>query len=298
MKIFYLIFVISFYCTSIKSQTVIVSGQCMTGAIVLNPNGTMDGKPAYSGTGTVEGIPGIQVNVYWLASDNLWVLDFDGQPYFQNPCTANLPSSTGVPGCPWSPVEGQTCTGATLLAINGLGTLAVTFTSFTAKIDRQQVLINWKTAIEINNKGFDIQRSPDGSYWNSIGFVNSNLNPAAEKSYQFSDLKPLPGKSFYRLRQVDLNDKYLYSKVVSVNFLKSGFYSLSGNPGNNIYKVNIEATTEKIELSVLDAGGKTVMKKMTGLGVQILDLNKFPPGIYLLRIIKGTDMITEKLVKF
>jgi hypothetical protein len=299
MKIFYFIFLIAFYSNSIKSQTVIVSGQCMTGSIVLNPIGNVDGKPAYESTGTVDGNAGVQVDVYWMpAPDNLWVLAFDGQPYFQNSCNTAIPWNTDNPACPWTAVTGQTCTGASPLAINGLGTLAVTLAGFTARIDNKQVILNWKTASETNNKGFEIRRSPDGINWNNIGFVNGNMNSAIERSYQFSDLDPLAGENFYRLRQVDLDGKYLYSIVASVDFIKSGFYSISGNPGNNIYRLNIETTAEKVELSIFDAGGKMVMIKTTGAGVQTIDISKFSSGVYLLRVRKGIDMFTEKLVKF
>jgi hypothetical protein len=299
MKPFYLLLIILFYAPSIKSQTVIVSGQCMTGSITLDPIGDIDGKPAYEGTGTVDGIAGVTVDVFWMpAPDNLWVLAFDGQPFFQNSCDTTLPWGTGNAACPWTSVAGQSCTGASPLTINGAGALSVNLISFTAKIDNKQVIVNWKTSGETNNKGFDIQRSPDGINWKNIGFVNGNLNSAIERSYQFGDLKPLQGKNFYRLRQVDLDGKYSYSIVVSVNFLKAGFYSIYGNPGNGIYQVNFDVTTEKIELSMIDAGGKRMMTKTTGAGVQTIDISNFPSGIYLLRIRKGTDLFTEKLVKF
>lgn len=299
MKIFCYIFLIIFCCKSLKSQTVIVSGQCITDTIVLNPNGTMDGKPVYSGIGTVAGISGTQVNVYWLASDNLWALDFDGQPYFQNSCGTSLPPATGDPACVWSSVIDQPCSGAIILSITGLGTtLAVTLTGFTATINNKHIIVNWKTAGESNNNGFEILRSPDAINWNSIGFVNRNTGSPVEKIYQFLDLKPLNGRNYYRLLQVEQDGKKVYSRIVSVNFLKSGFCTISGNSGNNIYQVNLDATTEKVKLFVIDASGKRVMAKTTVAGIQTIDLTKFPPGIYMLRIIKGTDLFIEKLVKY
>ena len=299
MKKIYAILLISFFCSTIKSQTVVVSGQCITGTIILNPIGNIDGKPAYEGTGTVAGIAGVQVNVFWMpAPDNVWVLAFDGQPYFQNSCNTALPRSTGSVACPWTAVTGQTCTGAGALSITGLGTVPVNITSFTARAENKIVIVNWKTTSETNNKGFEIQRSADGINWTNIGFVNGNINSSIERSYQFNDLKPLPGKNFYRLRQVDLDGKSSYSIVASVTFLKSGFYSIAGNAGNNIYQVNIENTSHKVELSVVDASGKRLLTKITGTGMQTIDISKFPQGIYWLRIQKGTDLFTEKLIKF
>ena len=176
--------------------------------------------------------------------------------------------------------------------------MSVHLISFTATVHNKQVILNWKTATETNNKGFDIQRSSDGISWKNIGFVNGSINSVVERSYQFSDLEPLRGKNFYRLRQVDADGKYSWSKVASVNFFKSGFYTITGNPGNGIYQVTIEATNEKVELSLLDAGGKRVKIKTTGARVQTINISNFPSGIYLLRIRKGTDLFNEKLVKF
>jgi len=300
-KPLYLLFItLLFIASSIKSQpVVIVSGECMTGSITLDSIDLMNGRPVYENAGTVDGNTAVQIDVYWMpAPDNLWVLAFDGQPYFQNSCDTTLPWSTGNVACPWTPVAGQPCTGASPLAINGSGALLVHLISFTARVDNKQVIVNWKTASETNNKGFDIQRSPDGINWKNIGFVNGSLNSSVEKSYQFGDLKPIRGKNFYRLRQVDLDGKYSYSKVAAVNFLTSGSYSISRNPGNGIYQVAIEPTNEKVELSLHDAAGKRMITKTTGAGVQTIDISNFPSGIYLLRIRKGTDLFTEKLVKF
>ena len=93
-NLFYLLLFIFFHITSPKAQTVDRFRSCITGTITLNSIGDIDGKPAYENTGTVEGIAGVQVDVYWLTPDNLWVLAFDGQPYFQNSCTSALPPST------------------------------------------------------------------------------------------------------------------------------------------------------------------------------------------------------------
>ncbi len=299
MRKLYLLFFFSIYVNTIQSQTVTVSGECMTGSIVLSPIQDVNGKMAFGGMGTVGGFAGVQVNVYWMpAPDNLWVLAYDGQPYFQNACNTSSPSSTGNISCPWSAVSGQTCTGASPLDIAVAGVLPVTIMNFTARINNKQVVLNWKTASENNNKGFEIERSQDGVNWNGIGFVGGNINSSVERSYQFSDVNPLSDKAVYRLRQVDQDGKFSYSIIASVHYLKSGFYSIAGNAGNNIYQLNIEATTEKVRLSLFDAGGKKLVFKPAATGVQYIDISKFPSGIYLLQIRKGTETFTEKLIKF
>lgn len=288
-----------FSSTSIQSQTVVVSGACMTGSIVLNPIDSLNGKPVYEGTGTVADSTGVQVDVYWMpAPDSLWVLAFSGQPYFRDSCNITTPPPTDG-SCAWTAVTGFSCTGTAPLNIIGTGTLPIKITSFTARKNGKEVALNWQTANEINNKGFQIQRSAAGISWTNIGFVNGSLNSSIEKNYQFSDASPLPGKNFYRLAQLDIDNKASYSVIVSVNFLQSGFYSISNNPGNGLFRLHIETGTGMVDFSVIDAGGRQIMSKVNNsAGDQTIDISNFSAGIYFLRIIKGADLFTEKLVKF
>jgi hypothetical protein len=271
----------------------------MAGTIVLINIGDIDGKPAYEGSGTVDEIEGVQVDVYWMpAPDNLWVLAFDGQPYFQNSCNSALPWGTVNVACPWDPVSGQSCTGGSPLTITGSGALAVHLISFTAKVNNGQTIVNWKTATETNNKGFYIQRSPDGVNWKNLGFVKGNVNSATANNYQFTDAAPLPGRNFYRLLQVDLDNKSTYSSVVTVNIVKSGFYFVSNNPGNGLYNLHLEAGAEKVDFLVTDAAGRVIISKANNdAGDQTIDISTAPSGIYLLRLKRGADFFTEKLVK-
>ena len=301
MKPYYLLCIpFLLYTPSIKSQpVVIVSGQCINAPVTLDSIGVMDGKPVYEGTGTVDGNAGVLVDVYWMpAPDNLWVLAFDGQPYFQDSCDTPLPPASGG-SCAWAHVTGQPCTGVPPLDITGTGTLSVKITSFTALKKDKEVVLNWQTASEINNKGFQIQRSANGIDWTNIGFVNGNFNSSVAKNYRFSDVYPLSGRNFYRLVQFDIDNKASYSFIVSVNMLQPGFYSISNNPGKGLYRLHIEAGTNRIDFSVIDAGGKQIMSKFNNsAGDQLIDISKFSSGIYFLRILKGTNSFTEKLVKF
>ena len=285
--------------TSVTSQTVMVSGEYITGTVTLDPVGDVDGKPAYEGAGTLDGIPDVQVSIFWIpAPDNVWVLAFDGQPYFQNSCNTGMPPTTGNTACPWTPVAGQTCTGTDPLSIVGTGTLAVKLTAFNARKDNDDVLLNWITVTELNNKGFEIQRSADGINWEKIGFVAGVINSSIERNYQFIDARPVSGKNFYRIVQFDLDNTLTYSDIVVVKYSQAAFYSLLNNPGNGLFKINIEPVSEKIMLSVMDNAGRRIMNRSgSAPGLQIVDITNYPAGIYLLQIQKGTDLFTERLMK-
>ncbi|HEU4902275.1 MAG TPA: T9SS type A sorting domain-containing protein [Flavisolibacter sp.] len=296
MRYIYTLFLFLFLASAVFGQTIAVSGLCMSGTITLNKTIDVEGKVAYEGTGTVAGTAGVAVSVFWIgAPDNVWVLAFDGQPYFQSPCDRSTPPSTSNPSCPWSAVPDMPCTGGTALSITGTGTLPVRLVSFTAGKSGRQVQLNWQTASETNNRGFDVQRSKNGSDWTTIGFVAAGLNAAAGQAYHFEDASPLSGKNFYRLVQYDLDNRSTQSSVVGVDFSANGFYTLQ-HPGNGRYQLTIESESP-VELSVVDLSGRKLFGKTAGQGVHAIDLSAFAKGIYLLQLKKDQQVLTEKLIK-
>ncbi|MDP4115324.1 MAG: T9SS type A sorting domain-containing protein, partial [Bacteroidota bacterium] len=99
--------------------------------------------------------------------------------------------------------------------------MPVELTSFVAKSDPKGVVLNWETATEVSNHGFDVERAlvnADGKTGNfsKLGFVNGNGNSNSPKSYSFVDNKAVYGKYVYRLKQVDTDGKFEYSKNVEV----------------------------------------------------------------------------------
>jgi hypothetical protein len=297
MRIFYSAIIAFFFHLSLKAQSVDVAGECISGIITLNSIGDVNGKPAYQGMGTVDGAAGVTVSIYWLeAPDNVWVIDFDGQPYFQNTCNFASPPATGS-SCPWTSVIGTTCTGGTALSVTGSGvTLPVKLTSFSATQINYQALLIWKTATEINNNGFEVQRSIDGNGWMMIGFVNGVGNSASETTYQFIDSTHLAGKNYYRLLQHDIDGHGLYSSVVSVDFTNEIYYRLANNPGTGIYQLNIRSQ-RPVELFVSDMQGRRLSSNIVWSGIYQLNISKYPTGIYLLQIKDDNEIITRKLIK-
>lgn len=268
----------------------------MTGTITLNKIADVDGKVAYEGTGTVAGTAGVTVDIFWMgAPDNVWVLAFDGQPYFQSPCDRSTPPSTSNPSCSWSAVPAMTCTGGTALAITGSGTLPIRLVGFTAAKAGRQVQLNWITASETNNKGFEVHRSRNGADWTMIGFVNGAGNSATERTYHFTDATPVTGRNYYRLQQRDLDNQSAYSSIVSVDLSAGVFYTLQ-HAGNGRYQLNIDAT-EPVEISVVDLNGRKLFGKTVVQGLHPVDLSPYAKGIYLLQIKKDTELLTEKLIK-
>ncbi|MGJ7031950.1 hypothetical protein [Niabella hirudinis] len=171
-KIFFLFAVLLFVYTA-TAQSIIFGGACASGSITLAKNGTQDGKPAYSGQGTVAGNSGVDVVVRWQAADNVWVLAFGGQPYLFNTCTTSLPPGTANASCPWQVADPLPCASPAPLSLTGDVALSVAFGSIVARVQNRRLYVNWTTRTEFNNDHFEIEASQDGKQFTTIATVKS-----------------------------------------------------------------------------------------------------------------------------
>ena len=101
--------------------------------------------------------------------------------------------------------------------INGL-TIPVELISFTGAVLENKIQLSWQTATEINNQGFDIERSSDSKTFTAIGTVEGNGTTTELHEYSFSDKPTQPGKYYYRLKQIDFDGSFEYSQIVEVDF--------------------------------------------------------------------------------
>ena len=115
-------------------------------------------------------------------------------------------------------LDGKEILQGTKVSLSDLAPLPVELTSFTATAANGKVNLVWTTATEINNSGFEIERSLDGESYYAVGFVKGNGTTTEPKSYSFTDNIEVNGTEqiFYRLKQVDYNGTFEYSDAVSV----------------------------------------------------------------------------------
>lgn len=179
----------------------------------------------------------------------------------------------------------------------GVNALPVAIASFKATIDGSSNQLTWATASEINNKGFYVQRqSKTGDSWDNLGFVNGN-NKAS--TYTFSDNSPFV-TSFYRLRQVDVDGKESFSKVVSINQKLKGKILISPNPTTNKVTINlnhITASSSTATVVLYDLTGKKVLVQNSKAGTFELDLSHLAKGIYNLTVQTENTTYNEKIIK-
>ena len=138
----------------------------------------------------------------------------------------------------------------------------VEFISFNAKPKNNVVELNWQTATETNNDYFAIERSIDGVNWISIDTVKGVGTTNAISNYTYTDEAPLFGLSYYRLKQVDFDQKFSYSTIAVVNFEGIKIVDLFPNPSEGSFNLAIKSSLEAtIDLTVYNAIGQIVTTK-------------------------------------
>jgi hypothetical protein len=191
------------------------------------------------------------------------------------------------------------------------GVIPVELVSFTSSIINNTVGLNWITATELNNSGFEIQRtrhterSRSVADWESIGFVNGNGTSTEVHNYSFVDSNPVTGISYYRLKQIDFDGSYEYSSIAEVVYGAIAVYSLEQNypnPFNPTTKINY-AIKEKgnVELKIFDLLGSEIAtlvneEKTPGNYEVFFDASNLSSGVYLYTIKSGSFVQTRKML--
>jgi len=163
--------------------------------------------------------------------------------------------------------------------------LPLNLLSFTAIKDNGEVLLNFATTGDINLASFDIERSADSNSYTSIGTVPAT--DSAQNHYQFWDTNPLTPVDYYRLKIINTNGSYSYSKTVAVRFNNPTAFSLFPNPANGSVNIELNFPAGPILLQVVDAGGHYVRTQSLQSGgspiTTSIDLTGLAPGMYFIK---------------
>ena len=187
--------------------------------------------------------------------------------------------------------------------------LPVKLVSFNAIVEKNNVTLNWTTASEINNAGFDVERkslSSGKDTWTKIGFVEGNGTTNETKNYTFIDRKLKTGKYNYRLVQRDYNNRgveHFLSDLVTVGVPTK--YNISQNypnPFNPITRIDYSLPFDsKVSLQIFDALGRevvTLVNDYQNAGYYTIDFNasNLASGIYFYRMLAGDFSAIKKMV--
>ncbi|MFK8162423.1 MAG: T9SS type A sorting domain-containing protein [Lewinella sp.] len=165
--------------------------------------------------------------------------------------------------------------------------LPVVWLSFTAVRNGKVAELSWSTANEENNRGFDVERSADGASWSVIGEVGSSDPSSITNNYTFSDVNPMRGDNFYRLRQWDHDGGFSFSAVKSL-IMDGKIVSAYPNPYYDQLTLHSSVPTA---IDVIDAQGRLIRQLAhLGDGAQVQKL-ALKSGVYTVRFVATGEVV-------
>jgi hypothetical protein len=179
----------------------------------------------------------------------------------------------------------------------------VTLLNFVTLKQELSILLNWQTTNEINNSYFVVQKSTDGIHFLDMQQISASGSSASTHSYSAIDNQPFNGNNYYRLKQVDNNGNYIFSKIDEVNFSEINTVQIAPNPvqGDNLSLIINNQNTLQTQLSITDAGGKLVLSKTlnieAGLQTQQINIAPLSAGSYFVTITINTNKQVLKFIK-
>ena len=206
----------------------------------------------------------------------------DGAPYFEfDSQNCQLQIAAGVSGI----FEVEFGVNNTPTSI----TLPVNWEAVNAKVVDKNVKISWTTSLEVNNAYFEVERSQDLNHFTSIGQVAGRNNGNLSQNYVYWDSLSLVGPVYYRIKQVDWDGTYQFSKTVSITHENSLLSSIIGSYPNpvqdtwNLYFNSSKSGTLLLKLKTLS--GREILTQtqqiLPGKNQWSIDMTSFSPGIYL-----------------
>lgn len=195
-------------------------------------------------------------------------------------------------------------------------TMPVQIYYFNYLVQQKSVLLKWGTATEVNNFGFEVQRSYNAtSDWETIDFILGAGTSNVPIDYEYSDTTVIClGTVYYRLKQIDVAGSYEYSEIFAVNFFTDleleqtdipECFKVSENypnPFNPSTKISFDIpATQNLNVDLYDINGKLVKEVLSGEilpgSYQLLfDFRDYSSGIYFVRFATSKNSIIKKLV--
>ncbi|MFK7775228.1 MAG: T9SS type A sorting domain-containing protein [Saprospiraceae bacterium] len=284
-----------------QSVTISTTTNCFNPSVTIPYIFDLNGRPAFdTSTGNLGGFNPAQVSVLW--SGSRWEILVGGGTliYINNTNSPNPPNTGWQAFAPSFPLG--TCSASDPApTLSGDVSLPVELISFHATPLRDAIELYWTTASETNNDGFEIEKSEDGITWKKISFEEGKGTTDLINDYQYSDLNPLVGVNYYRLKQIDFDEKFEYSQIVATGFFqKKSHTTISPNPFKEKVKIELSKSfTIDTKIYIFNSLGKNMgslifEKDKTN---QVFDVSNLKNGIYFFQITQSQSSSIHKIIK-
>jgi len=213
-------------------------------------------------------------------------------------------------------IHSQTTLEKTDRSWNETSLSAVELSSFSASVNGSTVKLNWKTESETNNSGFEIERTSPrpslyqgeggeaGRGWETMGFVNGNGRSKSPKYYSFEDRNSGSGKYLYRLKQINNDGQFEYSKTIEVDLGAPKAFDLGQNYPNPFnptttitYKLPQASSVKLIIYNLLGQEIEVLVDGYKEIGVHSVefDASELKSGLYIYKIQASGYIQTRKM---
>lgn len=203
--------------------------------------------------------------------------------------SATIAASNGVFGDPCS----GTFKRLYVEAVYGL-TLPLKLIQFTASSNETKNVLRWQTRNEDQVLHFSVERSDDAVRFASIGTVAAN-NTDGTHNYSFSDMRPAGGVQYYRLKMLDNDGKFFFSNVIKLSGSDRLLFSVFPNPAADF--VTLHGLQGKGVIQVIHGNGKLAHQQTVTAQTETLNLQSYPPGVYLIRYHVDDAVRIQKIIR-
>jgi hypothetical protein len=183
---------------------------------------------------------------------------------------------------------------------NNVGILPVSLLFFDAQPGVSEVNLSWATATESNSSYFSIERSIDGINFTEIGQKNAAGSSVVKINYEFLDVNPVIGRSYYRLKEVDFNGVFEYFNTEVIDYAGKKNVSVSPNPyehGDLSISMNF-ASSEDARGTISDLSGKVIESFTINSSSFTTSLPELKAGVYLVKVsTAGNNYVAKFIVR-
>lgn len=248
------------------------------------------------------------VRLSWVAADQptgfnpanpVFILRYNGTTWESYPATI---SGTGANNDPYIATSTLPIVAFSPFAVSNTSALPLSLLSFNAAYADQKVNLTWRTTSEINVSRFEVETSANGTDFNSVGTVAAR-NTGATNNYTFLHATRLSGTAFYRLKMIDKDGTYTYSRVAKLNAVNKADFTIAPNPvKGNAVNLQFESLLKgTYSVTVFNNVGQQVFTKALshdgGSATYQLQLPaSVKAGIYNLQLRSGENVINKKVV--
>jgi hypothetical protein len=186
--------------------------------------------------------------------------------------------------------------------------LPIFLLEFRALLIDKDVKLNWTTSSEINNNGFEVERSNDGNNFEKINFARGNGTTNTLRNYEFIDVSAPLDKTnviYYRLKQIDFDGKFEYSKIIYVSKNQPQLNSVFVHPNPFVNTISISFASDNLGKGIIvltDITGRKISAKEIEMtkGINSYELNEtssLQQGIYFIRLTENGNTSVSKIIK-